>query len=361
MQEKIHSSELISLVYFIMRSSYIGIAINSYLYFGKIDSYISIILGIILGYIPLILILKISDINKEKNINEILIQILGEKLGKIIIIILSIFIFAFASFIFYDLINFISSEYLYKTPSILTGIMMLIPILYTVNKGIKTICRTSIILFILSIILYIISFFGLIPSFDFENLLPFMQTNKINLFLAVFSYIAYAILPLMLLLIIPKNNLPKNKSNKIIFKTTFIVGIIIFLSLLNTIGVLGIDLSLLYQYPDYQVLRRIQIGGFIQRTESILAIQWFLCLFIMIVLCMYYIIKTKENIKIKISNKILLIMLSITLIFINEKFWNNNTSFIAFSIIKIPILIYIFILIPLLILYITYLIKKKCS
>lgn len=361
MKEKIHNSELISMIYFIMRSSYIGVGINSYLYYAKIDSYISIFIGIILGFIPIYLFLKINDIKKDKNINEIIIDILGNKLGKTLIIITNLFILFFSSFLFYDLINFITSEYLYKTPSLLVGIMMLIPIIYTVTKGLKTICRTNIILFIISVILYLISILGLIPSFNFENLLPFMQTSKTNILLSSMSYIAYSILPLSLLLIIPKNNLKDlKKSRKTIIIAILITDFIIFISLLNTVGVLGIDLALLYQYPDYQMLRRIQIGGFIQRTESILAIQWFLCLFAMIVLCTYYILKSKESINSKISNKKLMLIISIILIIINEKIWPSNTSFITFSIKYMPIILYIFLLVPYLILYITYLVKKKC-
>ncbi len=359
MKEKIHNSEIISIIYFVMRSTYIGIGINSYLYYTENDSYISILIGILLGLVPLILMLKVSDIKKDTNINEKFNLFFGKKIGNIINIIISIFILFFTSFLFYDLTNFITSEYLYKTPSLFIEIMMLIPITYILSKGLKAICRTSIILFIISITFYIISILGLIPSFNVSNLLPFMKTDKCDLLLSSLSYIAYSILPLYILLIIPKDNLKnEQKSNKTIIITSIITGIIILVSLITTIGVLGIELASIYQYPDYQMLRRIQIGSFLQRTESILAIQWFLSLFMMIVLCIYYILKTKETIIPKFGNKTLIMIVNIILIIINENLWPNNTTFISFSIKNMSVILYIFILLPILLLYIKS--KKKC-
>jgi spore germination protein KB len=363
MKDKIQFIELSTLIYFSVRSSFIGIGINSYLYFGKVDAYLSVIIGIFVGILPLLLILKIAKFKKDATIHEINQMIFGKKIGNFINILLIGFTFFYASILFYDLINFISSEYLYKTPSTIIGIMLLFPIIYIIPKGLKTIARTSTILFIISIILYLFSIGGLIPSFSFENLLPFLENGIQGSITGSINHIAYAVLPIFLFTIIPRENIQEEKklTKGIIFAQIF-ASIICLLSLLNVIGVLGIDLALLYQYPDYHMLRRIQVGGFIQRVESILAIQWMLCLFMMIAFCMFYCLKGTETIFPKLTDKQkkLLGFIFPTMMLLTARItFQNNTEFINFTIHDFPKLIYLFFLgIPCLI-FLTYFIRKK--
>ena len=68
-----------------------------------------------------------------------------------------------------------------------------------------------------------------------------------------YSVITYNVLPLYLLLIIPKNDI----DNKYFFKhitISYIIGSIsLFLVLITTIGVFGINLCNLYEYPEFKI------------------------------------------------------------------------------------------------------------
>lgn len=361
MKRKLQFSEIATLIYFCIRSAIIGIGMNAYLYYGKVDAYLSIIIGAIIGIIPLLLILKVSNINKSKNIHGIIEEVLGTKVGKGISWILFGFVSFYCIVLFYDLINFIASEYLYKTPSYLIGIMLLIPIIYLLSKDLNVLGRTSVILFGLSIILYLFSLIGLIPRIDTENLLPFLENGISGPLKGAFMHIAFAILPLFIFTIIPKDSVvPSKNLDKKIVIAHFVYTVLIFIVLISIIGVLGIDLALLYQYPDYHLLRRIQVGGFIQRTESILAIQWVLCLFMMISICMYYLLTTADflipkNDKFK---KIEVFLFPIVILILTRTLFQNNTIFVNFTMKQFPIIIYIFLFgIPLFI-YIVYKLKN---
>lgn len=362
MKNRLQFIEIATLIYFFIRAVYIGIGIDSYLYYAKVDSYLSIIIGSIIGLVPLIMTIKIMNIRKDKNIHQIIEELLGKKFGKLISSLLLGFTFFFATVTFYDLVNFIASEYLYKTPPLLIGIIIIIPVIYILSKGLKTICRTSIILFILSIILYSFSMIGLIPNFSVTKLLPFLENGIKGPLIGSIHHIAYAVLPLFILTIIPKQDFEQGKKvDKKIIIVQLIVTLLILISLCNVIGVLGIDLALLYQYPDYHMLRRIQVGGFIQRTESILAIQWLICLFMMIVFCMYYCIKTMSILTPKWKKKydrIFQSLFPIAMLILSRNIWRNNTAFVHFTIHYFPIYIYIFFLGIPIFLWIVYYIKK---
>lgn len=363
MKDKIQYFEIATLIYFSIRASFIGIGLNCLLFYGKVDSWICALLGTILGLIPLLFYLAITKIDKEKNIHEIIKKIFGNTIGKIISFCLLFFVLFYAVILFYDIINFIASEYLYKTPSYIIGSMIIIPIIYLLTKGIRTICRVSIVLFIISMILYFFSVIGLIPAFDAINLLPILENGIGEPLKGSLIYVCYTALPLFILSIIPRKDMEDKKFNKKVIITFLLVALVTILALLNVVGVLGIDLALLYQYPDYQMLRRIQVGGFIQRTESILAIQWLLCLFMMISFCLYYCIKTTTFLFSEKQEKIkgyLPYLYPIITLVLSRLIWRNNTSFVNFTIKDFPIYIYVFCFgIPILLLLIYYIKKLK--
>lgn len=363
MKDKLQYLEIATLIYFFIRASFIGIGINCVLFYGKVDSWLSALLGMLMGLIPVCIYLKLSSIDTKKHIHETIHTVMGSFFGKIISFSLLLFVFAYSVVLFYDIINFISSEYLYKTPSYIIGAMILVPIIYLLTKGLRTISRVSIILFMISIVLYVFSIAGLIPSFDSTNLLPFLEEGLKNPLIGALGFISYTAMPIFILLIIPREDVGEKKIEKKVIFTFLGVACITFLAITNVVGVLGIDLALLYQYPDYQMLRRIQVGGFIQRTESILSIQWLLCLFMMISFCLFYCLKTttflfgKKVEKIKVY---LPYIYSIVVLFLSRILWRNNTMFVNFTIKQFPIFIYIFLLgIPILILFVYYIKKLK--
>jgi spore germination protein KB len=361
MKDKLQFFEIFSLIYFAIRASFIGIGINSVLFYGKVDSYISIIISLVLGLIPIIIFNLVTNINKNENIHNIIMSVLGNKVGKIVCFLLLCFVFFYATVLFYDVINFVASEYLYKTPSYIIGTMMIIPVIYLLIHDIKTICRTSIILFFISIIFYLFSIIGLIPSFEITNLLPILENGISSPLMGTIQAIAYTSLPIFILTIIPKNSVNGKNIFKKVVITYLLISLIICITVINVIGILGIDLALLYQYPDYQVLRRIQVGGFIQRTESILAIQWLLCLFVMISFCLYYVIKTTSIIFPKLNNKVRLMLpyiYPIIMLILCRTIWRNNTIFVNFTIKQFPIYLYIFLLVIPIIILLVYYIKK---
>lgn len=365
MKNKIQLIELIAMLYFIMRSAYIGIGINSYLYYARVDAYIGIMIGTLIGLLPLLLFIKMTEIDVNKDLNENIINLFGKKIGIIIVYILVIAILLYASVLFYDIINFITSEYLFDTPPLAIALIAAIPIIYILSKGIKTICRVSIIVAILSIILFLFSIIGLTPIFRGDNLLPFLENGIAGPIKAGFSHTAYVVLPSFVLTIVPRKLYFNKKSDKKkIIISYLLINLLILGSIISVIGVLGIDLALLYQYPSYQALRRIKAGGFIQRTESILAIQWVLCLFMMISFCLYYVYKSMRftlNIKSLKASRILIVSLVLGTVFIAKNIFHNSTQSLLFITEKLPFIMYgIFFLIPLII-YIKFKLTKKAS
>lgn len=359
---KINKSEMGALTFFLVRAFFIGITLNNLINIARQDSYISMIISFILGFIPLLLIYYIFNYEPSLSLPKKNIKLFGNILGTIINIVIIWFTFFIILILFSNLVTFIFSQYLNKTPKLVISIVFICTILYVLLHDIKTICRTAMILFFFTIFLYLLSLIGLFSEISINNFKPFFENSYINLFKGSYSFITYNILPLYLLLIIPKNDI----DNKYFFKNItigYIIGFIsLFLVLVTTIGIFGIKLCNLYEYPELQVLKYVSLIGVSARIDGILIIQWIFDLLIFMIMGMYFILETTKTM-FKVNKHVYSIILAILLVLINE-YITSNMLLNELSMNVFPHIIFIFISSLLVIMFISIKLKKylnKCA
>lgn len=358
MKWKINSLQYSTILAFLIYIPILGIGTHLVINMAKNDAYISTIIMGILGIIIILLFNYIHSYNKDKPISTTIINLYDKVLGNIINTIICIIFLIISITYLYNLSNFITSQFLNQTPTIIIVISITILIAYNLSKGFQNMSRVSLILFVISIILFILTLIFLIPHTDINKLKPFLSNDITSITKAGLLLTSTNILPIFALLCIPKNNIKdNNKLNKylIIFYITAIVSC--FLLVTTTISTLGIYLSKMYQYPEYITLKEVNLLGFIERSENILSIQWILGYFVSISLFIYYIsstIKIKED----TPNNIITIVILIVTVYLTRKIFKNNTMFNYYITNIFPyitmILLLVFILIA-----ITIFIKKR--
>lgn len=346
--KKITSLEYNTLLWFLTRATFIEITAEILLNSAHQDSWISILIAIIIGIIPFSLYSYLKNKFPDKNI----IQINKEKLGKFgtflnLILIAATFIFAICSY--WIIVHFIDSQYLYRTPTTIIIIILILPVIYTITKNFHVFSKVSLIMFYISLIFIIIILSGLIGNVNVDNIKPILNNNPNNILYGSFCFIGFNIMPLFLLNIIPKNNI-KNYSPK----KSFIFYLISGLSLLNvmflTISIFGIHLSELYNYPSFHLLKRVSVLDIIDRVESILSLEWFLALFVQIMMSLFFIkeaLKEIFQIKEKTNNTIMIIVCLIITILTSIIFTTKGTEIAYFKHKLIYILYIAFFIIPL--------------
>ncbi len=211
MKEKINSIQLASIFTLLIFSSSIGISLYTTIKIASIDSYISVFLGGLLGIIPLLLVLYIFNYDIDKPIYEKNKTIFGHFLGNIINIIILLLYLIVAATILFNTSNFIVSQYLSDTPLILIMIILMLIILYTINKGIETISRTSAIFVIITLFFFLFGICGTLSEIKIENLKPFLEFGIEKPLIGSFVNMLMSTAPIYTILIIPKNNLCDNK------------------------------------------------------------------------------------------------------------------------------------------------------
>lgn len=359
-KNKLYSLQFTTMIIIIMESCILGIATDNYIRLAGVNCWLSIIIGFVIGFIPLIGYLMIVNYKPSLNLNELNDFLFGKTIGKILNILLLIGVILFVMTLSWNFTNFASTQFLYDTPKLYLSILIALPIIYLISKDIHTIARTAFLVLIIMAILYISSLFSLIPQIKIHNVMPFLEHGIKPVLSASFSHIACTVLPLYLLAIIPKKDVEDDhKFNKHVISAYIIGSIIIFTILFIVISVFGIELASLYQYPDFQVLKRAFTGGFIERVEGILAMQLIIDVFMCLTIGYHYIKVTVEHLtNIKHSNWIIYLCILAFPILANL-FFKNYVFFNYFCIKYYPILISILLFVIPMITVIAIIIRKK--
>jgi len=291
----------LALAYFMFRAAFIGITTNMLINNSKQNSCISLIISGIISFIYILIIYFIT--NKAKKLNIIYrIKKRFSKIETVINYIICIPIFLLTIIIFYNLIDLISIQYLYKTPKIIISIFLIMPIYYLSRSNNNSFKITVQILFYFSIILYLFSFLGLFSKISISNILPI----KFKINSVVISPIAFNTVPLVAIFSTSKENIDKK----------FIYGFIfaffsVLLTLFVMISILGIDLIQLFKYPEFFILKLAFDGIINVRLQNILGIQFILDMIVFTSTGLKYTYKT-----FKINKKPIISIIIIILVYL---------------------------------------------
>lgn len=358
--KKISYLELSSIFLTIIISLNTGINIYILKQSVGVNSWIAIILSYIIGIIPLLLTNYISNYHKELNLFEKNKHLFGDIIGTIINIFISIILFIIAMTILYNITSFITTQFLYRTPLIISAILLVVLAVYCSAKEINVISHISIILMIINIIMFILSNISLINEIKLDNLLPILNIDTNKLLISSLKIAIINILPIIIILIIPKDKITNqdkyHKSLIISYLIGFLISIIITI---GTIGTLGIYLTKAFEFSEYMVLKKIKLFGFLERIENIVSMNCITESYLYLTMLIYTISKNipkKNDRTFKYTN----ILIGLLLIITTTNIFNNITTFNNY-LNNIFIYIVALLLIPYLLITLKIFINKKCK
>lgn len=362
--KKITSLEYNTMIWFIIRAAFTEITLTAILNSIRQDSWISTVIGTIIGLIPFTIYEYLK--NKYPKDNYIsLNKKLFKKTGNILNI--AIFIGCLIATIctFWVLVHFANSLYLYRTSSWVISLILIIPIGYGALKGIHIISKVSLILFYISVIFNLTIIIGLTGGIDINNMKPILENSPNKIIISSLIFTAFNISKAFFLNIIPKEKII-NHSSKINYLTYIITCMNIIDITISTVCIFGVDLATLYEYPAFQILKRVNILGVIDRVESILSVEGILSIFIEMTIITYYgkeIIVQNFKLKEKTNKYIIISICLITVIISNLIFKNHELGEQIFTNYLVYIIYLLLVLLPFITLikslYNTKIIKRK--
>lgn len=248
--KKINNLEYQCLAYLLAFPLFMGIGISKMIRDVGSDVWISMIIGTILGLFIIFLFKKLP--NKSNKYCSLIINTIFLLLGTLI---------------FNKLIG---SIYLSKTPNLIIMIPGYALLIYTVYKGKEALFKTSSILIIVFMLLFLIAALVLIPSINIDYFLP-IKTNS-------FSKIILSGVDMALLSTTPLVLLP-NVKEKLNYKNYLLASVTIYIIIICTLGNLGVDIAKIYRYPEYMVFKKISLLKSIENIENILFMIWIITIY----------------------------------------------------------------------------------
>lgn len=323
--EKIYSTGFASLIANLISAAFFGI--GTYKIFAECnnDAYIAAIIGIIASILPLTMLIFINKNSKGLDIIDLNINLLGKFFGNILNIVLNVTYFFITVVIFYNITEFLSIYYLPDTSIIYIQLILLVVITFASGKNMVVISKISQLVFIINMIFFLTCQLGIFKEFNLERIYPVMQNGINPVVKGSLMYFLLAAFPIFLVTIIPSYKLEYDKnSTKKISIFYFLAHLVLLVIIFTTILTLGKELILIYRYPEYYGLKTFSLFKILERLENTLSLQFIFTMFIFIVMCFKFItISVGKIVKLKNIDKIFPYVLSILLVILVNKFFEN--------------------------------------
>lgn len=278
--------------YFNTRALFMGIGLSRIIATSREYTYISIIIGTLIG----LLLLYLLKLEMKSSIINVLLN------STVIIVSLVI------------LINMISTMYLTKMPKFLIGLPFCLLLMYLLNKKEIVLYRLSGIMLFFNLACYIFAFFSLSRYFTLGNFY-YTDVSIKNILFASLEFALFSVTPTFL----TRNSETKDIS---IYKMYIISAITMGVIFMLAYGILGANVSGVVRYPEYLILKEVSLTTAIQNIENIVSFMWIIDVFMLLASCGNSI---KNNVKKPVViNIILPILLFIT------TYMNNHYQYILF-------------------------------
>lgn len=307
-----------------------GLAVES-----KQDAWIASIIGGLIGLLVVWLYNSVGNNFYNMSLIDYTEKLLGKWLGKTVFLLFALFLFINCSTIVWFVGDFVTTQIMPETPIQFTNILFVAVIVMGTRLGLETFARAGEILFPWVIGLFILLVIFTSKDIKFENVQPVFEYGMKPILRGSLLYVSYSSLTLIVLMMIfPTyvNNLKEAK--KSFLSGTLIGGIMIFIVTTLCILVLGPEITARNSFPTYILAKKISLGGFLERLESIIAVLWFITIFYKILLYFYgavigfaQILKLKDYRPLTLPLGMILVVLSLV-VFPNSTYasvWTTTT------------------------------------
>lgn len=254
---------------------------------AKQDAWISGFIGLGSGAAAIFLYSTLASKFPGKNFSQILEALLGKWLGKMMsLLYFFTFVFLLCLFVLRDIGDFMVSVMMVETPIEVILLTFLVVVIFAVRQGLETISRTAELFLPWILLLFLILVFAVAPQIDFKYAQPVLEFGLKPVMNASISFLTFPFLELIVfLMIIPYVN--TQKIRKGFLTGTFIGGGSLILISTLSILVIGVGETTDSVYSSYDLAKQINLGGFIQRVEAMMAFLWFTTVFMKLTILTY--------------------------------------------------------------------------
>ncbi len=242
----------------------------------KQDSWIPIILGVLMAIPILLIYIRVIKLYPNQNIYDLFLELFGRVIGKIVTILFTWYCFHLGAIVLRNFTEFIQIVSKPETPQIVVALALMLTSAYLVKSGIRIIGRWSLIIFII-ILFFVLGTLSLgIVSSKIEHLLPIFNHNFKDIMKASFATFSFPYAETVIFLSF-SDSLKKGDKISKVFLYSFSISVVMqLLIVFRNITLLGQEMFHISLFPSYVALRLIGVGKFLTRFEGFALINFLL-------------------------------------------------------------------------------------
>jgi len=238
------------------------------------DSWVSVIFGVLFNVPVMILISQLMKMYPDKTILGACCEVFGKTVGKILSVFYLVFFLLLASLNLGDLGSFVQTAMMPNTPTLLVIVVFMFVCAMAVKGGAQIVCRYSLLITVISILILTVGTLLSLPLWHLENLLPVFN-------LPFMKYVQGAhiitTIPLaetaVFLMFTPTVSKDKSKLTKSLILALLLGAINLLIVVIRNSAVLGNTMYLL-SLPPFEVFRLINVTSALSRTEILFAVTF---------------------------------------------------------------------------------------
>ncbi|MBD2869896.1 GerAB/ArcD/ProY family transporter [Paenibacillus arenilitoris] len=255
---------------------------------AKQNAWIAAFAGWLLSLIITALYVKLGSLFPRRSIVQYAALLTGGWIGKPISLLFIFYSFVGAATVLYYMGNFMTTQVMPETPIEAFIVLFAGLVVFGLRLGLEVLARTAEILFPWFVVLFVVLTIFLLPEIEMKNIRPVAEIAFKPILSGAISYISYSSLPLIVFfMIFPANLNRKREAGKAFLIGTLVGGIFVIIVTFLCISILGADFTERNMFPSYALAKKINIGNFVERVEILIAGIWFMTIFFKTVLYAY--------------------------------------------------------------------------
>ncbi|MBB3112981.1 spore germination protein KB [Paenibacillus phyllosphaerae] len=251
------------------------------------DTWISCLVGIVLGLAVLAIMLLLARKFPRDSYIQIMNKLLGRWAGGALGAVLLCYTLIIMTTMVREVGDFMVSQMMTDTPLWSIHILLVLIMIFSVRGGIETIGRTSEI-FLPIFVIFVAAFLLMtMPNMEPIKLQPIMGKGWFpvmqgSVFMTTMTFTEL----FAFLFLLPYVKRDKHMERDILLAAG-LGGMAVSMVATACILVLGSYISAHHLYPAYALAKKISIGNFLERVEALLAVIWVISVFFKAVVFMY--------------------------------------------------------------------------
>ena len=254
---------------------------------AKQDVWIAFIIALVISMPMLLLYGRILSLYPGMDLFDILIEIFGKSMGKIIGLLYVWYSFHLGALVIRNFSEFIQIISLQKTPQMIVVLFLGMICIWIVKDGIEVMGRWSAFMLPFILVMIIAVLILSVTEADIDNMKRVLYEGWSPVLKSAYLLFTFPFAEAVVLTMVFSSVKNKFKPTRVFLLGAFIGGVILFFIYVRNILVLGVETNSLLFFSAYGAVTLLKIGSFFQGIEIMIAVNFLLNGIVKTAVCLY--------------------------------------------------------------------------